>query len=363
MSTSSLQSAPSGSATRSGGELIDGVVWGRGALDMKGGVAMMLAAFLRAAREGVAPAGDLVLAVMSDEECGSAYGAKYLVAEHAELFADVRYALGEFGGVSQSAAGRRFYPIHIAEKQRCLVRATLRGTGGHAARTVRGTAADKLGRFLSALETRRLPAHLTPVAKGMLEAIRRALPLRRRLALHSLAVPLLTDRVIDLVGEDARSLDPLLHNTATPTVVHGGQSTNVIPTEISVELDGRVLPGYTPADLVDELAAVTGGLAELELVAQEPPAPAEPDLSLYSMLADIVREHDPGAAPIPALLAGFTDARCFAQLGIQTYGFLPLRLPPEIPAALIHAADERVPADAIEFGTACVWDVICRYSI
>ena len=346
-----------------GGECVDGQIWGRGALDMKSGVAMIVAAFLRAAREGLKPAGDLVLALASDEETGSECGAKYLVEEHADVFDGVRFALGEIGGFTRWVGGRRLYPIGVAEKQRCLVRATIRGAGGHASSVVRGTAADKLGRFLTTLEKRRLPVHITPVLREQLRAMGAALPLSRRLALRQLAVPALTDRVIDFLGEDARPLDPLLHNTATPTVLGGGQSTNVIPTQITVELDGRVLPGYAPNDLLSELRAVVGDLAELELVAEEPAPPAEPDLTLYPMLADIVREHDPGAHPIPALVPGFTDARCFAQLGIQTYGFLPLRLPPQITTALIHAADERVPADAVEFGASCVWEAIRRYSV
>jgi acetylornithine deacetylase/succinyl-diaminopimelate desuccinylase-like protein len=345
-----------------GAELVDGVVWGRGALDMKGGVAMMVAAFLRAAREDFKPAGDLVLAVLSDEEVGSTHGAKYLVSEHPELFADARYALGEIGGFTRWVGDRRIYPIHVGEKQRCLLRATLHGRGGHASTSVRGTAANKLGRFLSVLEQRRLPVHLTPMVREMLHAMGSVLPFQRRAAMRALAVPVLTDRVLDLLGADARALDPLLHNTATPTVVAGGASTNVIPTEITVDLDGRVLPGQTPEDLVEELHTLVGDLADVELVMHEPAAPADPDMALYPMLAEIMREHDPGGHPIPALVAGFTDARCFAQLGIQTYGFLPMRLPRDITTGLIHAADERIPAEAIEFGTSCVWEVLRRYS-
>ena len=346
-----------------GGELVEGQIWGRGALDMKSGVAMMVASFLRATRERLKPAGDLVLVLASDEETGSACGAKYLVEQHSELFEGVRFALGEIGGFTRWVGGRRLYPIGVAEKQRCLVRATISGAGGHASSVVRGTAADKLGRLLTTLEKRRLPVHVTPVLREMLRAMRGALPLSRRLALGPLALPVLTDRLIDLFGEDTRPLDPLLHNTATPTVVAGGESTNVIPTEITVELDGRVLPGYAPTDLLDELDGLVGHLAELELVAEEPAVRGEPDLTLYPMLADILRKHDSGAHPIPALVPGFTDARCFAQLGIQTYGFMPLQLPPEITTALIHASDERVPAASVEFGTSCVWEAIRRYSV
>jgi acetylornithine deacetylase/succinyl-diaminopimelate desuccinylase-like protein len=344
-----------------GGELIDGEVWGRGALDMKGGVAMMVAAMVRAAREGFEPAGDVVLALASDEETGSELGAKYLVEEHADLFTGVRYALSEIGGFTQWVGGRRLYPIQVAEKQRCLIRATIRGVGGHPSTVVRGTAAGKLGRLLTTLEKRRLPVHLTSVVRQMLRSMAAALPVHERLALRPLTVPILTDRLLDLFGKDAESLDPLLHNTATPTVVHGGASTNVIPTDITVDLDGRVLPGQTPRDLVRELETLLLGLADFEVIQEEPAPRAEADLTLYPMLAAIIREHDPGGTSMPTLVPGYTDARYFGQLGIQTYGFLPMRLPPHITTALIHAPDERIPADAVVFGTNCVWEAIRRY--
>ncbi len=344
------------------GELVDGEVWGRGALDMKGGVAMLVSAFMRAAAEPLKPAGDLVLALACDEETGSERGAKHLVEEHPELFSEVRYALSEIGGFTEWVGGRRLYPIQVAEKQRCLVRATIRGQGGHPSTVVRDTAAMKLGTLLTNLAKRRLPVHVVPVVREMLGAMAGALPSHQRAALRPLTVPALTDRLLDLFAKDAESLDPLLHNTATPTVIRGGESTNVIPTEITVDLDGRVLPGQTPRDLVRELEALAPGLAEFEIVREEPSVPAEPDLALYPMLAAIIRERDPGGTPMPTLIPGYTDARYFARLGIQTYGFLPMRLPPHITTALIHAPDERVPAEAIEFGADCVSEAIRRYS-
>jgi acetylornithine deacetylase/succinyl-diaminopimelate desuccinylase-like protein len=344
-----------------GGALIDGDVWGRGALDMKGGVAMLVAALVRAARERLEPAGDVILGLASDEETGSELGAKYLVQEHAHLFEGVRFALSEIGGFTEWVGGRRLYPIQVAEKQRCLIRATIHGAGGHPSTVVRDTAADKLGRLLTALDKRRLPVHVTPVVREMLRAMSGALPTHQRLALRPLAVPAFTDRLLDLFGRDAASLDPLLHNTATPTVVRGGESTNVIPTEITVDLDGRVLPGQSPQDLIRELNALVPRQARFEVVREEPAPRADADLTLYPMLAQILREHDPGGSPMPTLVPGYTDARYFGQLGIQTYGFLPMRLPPGITTALIHAPDERVPADAVQFGTSCVFEAIRRY--
>lgn len=343
------------------GDLVDGEVWGRGALDMKGGVAMFVAAFLRAAAERLEPAGDVILVLMSDEEAGSDLGAKYLVDEHAELFDGIRYALGEFGGFTQWTGGRALYPIQVAEKQRCLIRATIRGPGGHASTIVRATAAAKAGRLLVGLEKRRLPVHVTPVVRLMVEAMADALPIHMRLALRPLLVPAFTDRLLDVFGKDGRSLDPLLHNTATPTVVRGGESTNVIPTEVTVDLDGRVLPGQTARDLLREVEQLVPGVGELEILREEPAGRAEPDLTLFPLLAGIIREREPQGTPIPMLLPAYTDARYFARLGIQTYGFLPMRLPRQVTTELVHAPNERVPAEAIEFGADCLYEAIRRY--
>jgi acetylornithine deacetylase/succinyl-diaminopimelate desuccinylase-like protein len=344
-----------------GGELVDGEIWGRGALDMKGGVAMLISALLELAADNEPPLGDIVLALTSDEECGSELGAQFLVDEHADLFTGVRYAFSEIGGFTEWVGDRRLYPIQVAEKQRCLVRATIRGTGGHPSAVVRGTAAAKLGRFLDTLDKKRLPVHVTPHVRRMVVAMAGALPLHQRIALRALLYRSLTDRLLDLLGNHAASLDPSLHNTATPTVVRGGESSNVIPTKITVDLDGRVLPGQTPADLVRELEGLASGLAEFEVVHEEPAVRTEPDLALYPMLAEIIRREDPGGVPIPALVPGYTDARHFARLGIQTYGFLPMKLPKGISVDLIHAPDERVPADAIRFGVNCLVDAIRRF--
>jgi acetylornithine deacetylase/succinyl-diaminopimelate desuccinylase-like protein len=346
-----------------GGELVDGEVWGRGTLDMKGGVAMFVTALLRVVHERLEPAGDVILALVSDEEAGSEFGAKYLVEERPELFEGIRYGLSEFGAFTQWTGDTQLYPIQVAEKQRCLVRATMRGPGGHASTPVRGTAAAKVGRLLQSLDKRRLPVHVTPVVRLMVEAMADALPLQRRMALRPLLVPALTDRLLDLLGEDAASLDPLLHNTATPTILRGGESTNVIPTEMTVDLDGRVLPGQTPRDLVRELEELVPGVADYELAREEPAARAEPDLTLFPLLADVIREREPHGTPIPMLLPAYTDARYFSRLGIQTYGFLPMRLPKHITTALVHAPNERIPADAVEFGAECVYEVIRRYRV
>jgi len=343
------------------GKLIDGYVWGRGALDMKGGVAMMVAAFMRANAEGLRPPGDIVLAIVSDEEAGGDYGAKFLVEEHPELFKDIKHAIGEFGGFTLTLGGKRFYPIMISEKQVCWMKATVRGQGGHGSMPEKGGATAKLAKFLKALDEKDLPVHVTPATKLMVDAMASALGGLQGFILAQLTNPALTDLVLKTLGSRVRSFYPLFRNTASPTIIHSSDKVNVIPSEISVELDGRLLPGQKPEDMIRELKAIAGDDVEFELIQYEP-GPAEPDMTLFNTLADILKEADPEGIPIPLILSGVTDGRFFSQIGIQTYGYLPMTLPEDFNFAdVIHAADERVPAAAIEFGAQAIYKALSRF--
>jgi acetylornithine deacetylase/succinyl-diaminopimelate desuccinylase-like protein len=343
------------------GTVADGYVWGRGTLDMKGAVAMMMAALMRARAQGLAPPGDVVLAVVSDEEAGGDYGARYLVENHAEVFEGIRYAIGEAGGFSFHIGGSTFYPIMVAEKQICWMKATVRGEGGHGSMPVKGQAMAKLAQVLQALDRRRLPVHVTEPTRQMIESIASVLPPLQKLLLRQLLNPALTNRILDLMGPLGEVLDPLLHNTVSPTVLQGSTKTNVIPSEVTVELDGRLLPGYTAGDMGSELRALLGNEVELTIVRHEP-GPSEPDMGLFDTLADILREADPGSTPGPLVLAGVTDARHFSRLGIHTYGFTPMKMPPELGFwRLAHAADERIPVDSLEFGTEAIYKLLQRF--
>ena len=344
-----------------GGEIAGGELWGRGTLDMKGGVAMFVSAALRAVERGARPAGDVVLALVSDEEAGGACGASWLADERPELFDGIRYALGEFGGFTMDIAGRTFMPIQVAEKRVCRLRMTVRGPGGHGSVPLRGGATARLAKLLRTLDRKRLPVHVTPVARDMVDEIAGGLPAPAGALARRLLDPRLTDRVLDVLGTRGRPFDAILHNTLNATVIRGGDSVNVVPAEVTVECDGRILPGFEPEDLVREAQALVGRDVEVEVTRAEPATP-EPTRGLYDLLAGVLRDVEPSATPIPYLMPAVTDGRHFARLGIENYGFTPMRLPSDMRfSELIHAADERIPVDAIEFGTDAVFRVLERY--
>ncbi|OQY37531.1 MAG: peptidase M20 [Chloroflexota bacterium] len=343
------------------GKIADDFLWGRGALDMKGGIAMMVAAVLRAKAEGTKLPGDVILTVVGDEEAGGNFGAKFLVEEHKDLFKGVSYAIGEFGGFTLYLGGQKFYPIMISEKQSCWMKAVVRGPGGHGSMPVRGGAMAKLARLLTQLDKRRLPVHITPTTRLMLEAVSAELSGVTGFVLKQLMNPLLTNTILDLLGERGYTFNPLLHNTVSATILKASDKVNVIPGEVAVHLDGRLLPGYTPDDMISELRQIVGDDVEIEVESYDP-GPAEPDMALFGTLADILKKADPEGVPIPFLLSGVTDARFFSRLGIQTYGFLPMQLPKDFNfTSVIHAADERIPVGAVEFGTNAIHELLQRF--
>jgi acetylornithine deacetylase/succinyl-diaminopimelate desuccinylase-like protein len=330
---------------------------------MKGGVAMMLAAFLRAKAETLSTSGDVVLAILSDEEGGGDYGAKYLVENHPGQFKDIRYALGEFGGTRFYFGRKKLYLIMVAEKQICWMQAHVRGPGGHGAFPMRSGAMAKLARVLQQLERRHLPVHITPAARQMVEGMASALSFPQSLILRQLLNPRLTDPMLRLFGARGQGLGPLFHNTVNATIVRGGDKINVIPSEISLQLDGRLLPGFSPDDMKAELHRLIGDELELEVIRHDS-GPPEPDMGFFGTLAEILHEADPGALPVPMFMPGVTDGRFFSKLGIQTYGFTPMNLPPGLNLLQkAHAADERIPVEALDFGANAIYKALQRYHV
>ncbi|MFB6220061.1 MAG: M20/M25/M40 family metallo-hydrolase [Halolamina sp.] len=342
----------------------DGEVWGRGALDMKDGVAMMVTALLRMAESDERPAGDILFLALSDEEAGGGVGAGYVVENYPEKFADVEYALGEFGGFPMRIDGTQFYPIQVAEKRVCWLECTITGEGGHASRTKRDGTMNTLGTVLTRLTENRLPVRITPPAREFIEALAAESEPERAEQLRGLLDPDRTDEILDELGPAAERLDPMLHNTASPTVVDGGGKVNVHPSEITLQLDGRILPGVSAEEFIAEVEDIVGDLegVSFDVTSYSERDAGDIDMGLFDLLADAIEQRHPDAVPVPFMLTGATDGRFFEDLGIQPYGYTPLKLPESFEfMSLVHAADERVPEEAVEFGAATLTDVLRRY--
>lgn len=222
----------------------------------------------------------------------------------------------------------------------------------------------QLGNMLQSLSRNKLPIRVTPAARLMIEGMAASLPLLPALLLRGMLRPRLSGLILKVLGEKGGMFAPLLRNTVSATVVRGGEKINVHPSEITVELDGRTLPGVTPQQFMDELRRFTiPDCIGLEVLRHDPCA-AAPDMGMFGLLSDVLIEADKEAVPVPMLLPGGTDGRWFGRLGIQTYGFLPMPLPKDMPfTKLIHAADERIPIEAIRFGTDAIYRVLERYGV
>ncbi len=339
-------------------QLVDGYIWGRGALDMKGGVVMMLTAFLRAKAEQKQLPGDVVLVLVSDEEAGGEFGAGYLVKSHAEQFQGIKYAIGEFGGFSYDISGKRFYPIMVAEKQACWLRAKVSGAGGHGSLFQATGTMAALATLIQRLERRRLPIHVTPVARMMFRSLAANLPFPAGLLFRGLSKQGFAATGLKIMGTKGQPFQPLLRNTVNATMIHAGDRPNVVPSRGEVLLDGRILPGLGLDEFISELGDVLGPEVELEVMHFNA-APAEPDMGLFDNLSEVLRHFDPDGIPAPMLMPASTDGRYYSQLGIQTYGFLPMKLPAEFAfSSTIHGIDERIPVESLEFGCQAVYRLL-----
>lgn len=344
------------------GTVRDGVLHGRGTLDMKSGVAMLTHAFLQTAVDGVVPAGDIVLVAAVDSESGGADGMAFLLDQHPAIFDGARYAIGEFGGFPLYAFGRTFYRIGVAQKRYAHLRVHLRGRGGHGSRPATGTVVGALGRTLARIDDATLPYRQTAVAVRVIGAIADAVAPDDAQRLRRLLDPAQFDEAVAGLGPHRATFEALFRDTANPTIITAGHKFNVIPSDATIEVDARLLPGRTVDALIADLRGVIDEDAIVEVVDAGPPSPLDFDAGLLDLLGSILTELDPRAIPVPYLFNESPDGRLFAAHGIQHYGFLPMNLPPEIDLTdLIHGPDERVPLAAIEFGARALRQLIARY--
>lgn len=345
-----------------GGQVKDGFIWGRGALDMKGQLSMFIRTMLEIKRRGTKLPFDLKLLVVSDEEGTAEWGMDFLVTEHPEIFAGVKYALGEIGGFSITMSGKKFYPVMIAEKQCAVLKITARGEGGHGSFSHRNTAMERLCGAVKKLSESTLPVRITEPVKIMIESMAKAMGGASAAALRLLLRPLATDKVLKMTKGQLDLFVPLLHNNINVTLIQGGTAINVIPSEVSCLCDFRLVPGCTIEEGVRDVRKIIGDDFEIE-VTEYVKGADQLDLNLLQDLFEALQRKDPAGLPIPFVISGVTDGRFLSQLGIQTYGFTPMELPKNFDfSALIHSADERIPLGAVDFGTEVLIDFIMHYN-
>jgi acetylornithine deacetylase/succinyl-diaminopimelate desuccinylase-like protein len=323
-------------------EVADGMVWGRGAVDMKDMDAMLLAVVRQWARTGYRPPRDIVLVLTPDEEAGGVQGAHWLVDHRPELFRGVTDAIGEVGGFSLTVAERRCYLLQVAEKGIAWLRLTARGRAGHGSMVNDENAVVRLAEALVALDRAELPLAPTATTEAFVAHLSAALEEEFRIADPA---PLLA-----ALGPAARMVAPGFRNTVAPTMLQAGLKVNVVPGEASATVDGRFLPGQEQA-LLDAVARIVGPHVEVTVLHRDVAVETPFAGPVVADIASALRAEDPAARIVPYLMSGGTDGKAFSRLGIRCYGFAPLRLPPELDfASLFHGVDERVPVAALEFG-------------
>ena len=325
------------------GDLVDGEVWGRGALDMKGQVAASAVAFASLRRDGFFPSGDLLFLAVADEEVGEGYGLRWLVEAHPDA---VRcdYAVNEGGGERLVLGGRPVYLCATAEKMSAPFKLRVHGRSGHASMPgIADNALVKAARYVEALDAYEPPRELIPEARGFLEAVLGEMPpvedaLARAHALHPMLPAL---------------VEPLLSLTLSPTMIEASQKRNIVPAMCEVTVDCRLLPMHTPADAEPLIRAALGpGDYELEWIEAVGGTRSELRTPLWDALAAYVEELEPGARLAPIACPGFTDSHFLREaFGTIAYGFFPVKeMDPMLATTLVHSANERIAVDDLEAG-------------
>jgi len=336
-----------------GGEVRDGMLWGRGAVDMKNMDAMMLTA-LRDVVEGQgAPERDLVIGFFADEEAGGVLGAHHVVDTHPEVFAGATEAISEVGGYSVTLGGQRAYLLQTGEKALMWIKLVARGTAAHGSHVMRDNAVTKVAAAVARIGAEEWPVRLSGTTEAMVREIARLLGVD----------PVTTgpDEVALATGSASRFIHAALHTTTNPTVLRAGYKHNVIPDAAEALVDLRCLPGdeETVLERVRELAG-----DDVEVVMTHRDVGLEQDFGgpLVDAVRGTLERHDPGAPVLPYLLSGGTDNKAMSRLGIAGYGFVPLQLPEDVDfPAMFHGVDERVPLDALAFGRRVLGDLLATY--
>ena len=324
------------------GEIADGCVWGRGAVDMKGTDAMVLAAVRQRMREGRRPDRDIVLAFTADEEAGGNWGAKFLIEEHPDLFEGVTEAIGEVGGFSVSVGDQRLYAVQTGEKGLAWMRLTATGTAGHGSMIHTDNAVTALAEAVGRVGRHQWPTQLPDATRAFLETASRALGVEFD--------PQDPASIIGKLGGMSKMIGATTQHTANPTGLKAGYKVNVIPQEANADLDGRFLPGRED-EFFAQLDELLGNAVKREFIHHDIALETTADGALWDAMAASLTAEDPDGIVVPFCFSAGTDAKWFSKLGVRCFGFSPLQLPPQLDfAGMFHGIDERVPVDGLAFG-------------
>ncbi|MFI6105173.1 M20/M25/M40 family metallo-hydrolase [Streptomyces sp. NPDC051310] len=329
------------------GEVRDGLVWGRGAVDMKNTDAMILAVVREWARHGIRPRRDIVIAYTADEEASAADGAAYLVRHHRDLFEGCTEGIGESGAYTFHAGpDLALYPIGAGERGTAWLKLTAEGRAGHGSKVNRQNAVSRIAAAVARIGDHTWPVRLTPTVRAALTELAALYGVEADLDADDFDA----DALLGKLGHAAALVEPTIRNSSNPTMLHAGYKVNVIPGIATAHVDGRVLPG-SDLEFAETMDRLTGPDVDWEFQHQEIALQAPVDSPTYAKLRAALKHFEPDAHVVPFCMSGGTDAKHFARLGITGYGFAPLRLPLGFDyQALFHGVDERVPVEALHFG-------------
>ena len=324
-------------------EIRDGMIWGRGAVDMKNMDAMILAIVRKWARTGYKPPRDIVLAFFADEEAGMTFGSRWMAAEHPEVFAGCSEAVSEVGGFSVTVAdGKRLYFVEAAQKGIHWMKLTAHGRAGHGSMMNDENALTSIAEAVAKIGRYEWPQRYTKTVKALFSKIAQVTGKKYD---ESDLRPLLSE-----IGPTARMIGATLQNTANPTMLEAGYKANVIPGSASAVIDGRFLPGYED-ELNKTIREIIGPDISIETISRDIALEIEFEGDLVEAMCKAITTFDPEGIPVPYLMSGGTDNKALSELGIIGYGFSPLQLPADLDfMALFHGVDERVPISGLEFG-------------
>ena len=333
------------------GEIRDGMLWGRGAVDMKDMDAMILTALGDILTAGERPSRDLVVAFFADEENGGVFGSHHLVDTRPDLFAGATEAISEVGGYSIDLDGRRAYLLQTGEKALVWIRLVARGVAAHGSRVIPDNAVTKLARAVLAIGELEWPLHLTTTTTALLVELRRLLG-------DSLPAGDDPDAVVRATGTAAGFLQATLRVTSNPTALNAGYKHNVIPDRAEALIDLRPFAGQED-EVLARIRETVGPDIEVQVVHHDIGLEVPFAGPLVEQMIAALGRHDPGAPVLPYLMSGGTDNKALAKLGITGYGFAPLQLTPDLNfPAMFHGVDERVPLSALAFGRRVLGDLL-----